>query len=320
MKKFLFVFTMVSSIMQAQITADFEELNPGPESVWNGSDGSADGFSSGNLWFPTVWDTSWGGFWASGFAISTITDTLDKSFVNMYSSVTGTGYNGSETYIVAQAPSWFKLTGPAAHKQLLGAYITNSTYVAATIKNGNEFSKPFGGTSGNDPDYFRVIFKGYNQGEATSELTFYLADYRFGNNDEDFIVKDWTWVDLSALGNVDSVFCAFESTDVFGEYINTPTYFCLDNIITADSSTAISAPATSIPEVFPNPAVSNVKVRLKDNAPSRIYLYSADGRLMQSIKATSREVEIDVQNLVPGIYILQVEQLGHFNTKTIQVQ
>ena len=65
---------------------------------------------------------------------------------------------------------------------------------------------------------------------GTDSVDFYLADYRFADNSEDYIVKDWTFVSLEALGDVDSLLFSLTSTDndsMFG--MNTPAYFCMDN-------------------------------------------------------------------------------------------
>jgi hypothetical protein len=69
-------------------------------------------------------------------------------------------------------------------------------------------------------------------------LEFYLADYRFGDNSQDYIVSDWTYVDFSVLGVADEIRFDFASSDsgMFG--INTPQYFAMDNL------TAVPEPST----------------------------------------------------------------------------
>ena len=54
------------------------------------------------------------------------------------------------------------------------------------------FAKKFGGTTGNDPDFFKVTVKGYKGGVLTTDsVPFYLADFRFANNALDYIVDSW---------------------------------------------------------------------------------------------------------------------------------
>jgi hypothetical protein len=59
---------------------------------------------------------------------------------------------------------------------------------------------------------------------------FYLADYRFEDNAEDYIVKTWEWFDLSSLGRADSLMCTLGSSDTGMFGMNTPAYFCVDNL------------------------------------------------------------------------------------------
>ena len=56
-----------------------------------------------------------------------------------------------------------------------------------------------------------------------TEVEFYLAK---GKN----IVTEWTYVDLKQLGTVDAIFFTMTGSRT-GDYgLNTPTYFCIDNI------------------------------------------------------------------------------------------
>lgn len=67
-------------------------------------------------------------------------------------------------------------------------------------------------------------------GATTGSVDFMLADYRFADNTQDYVVTDWRWVDLAALGTVSSLQFALVSSDS-GEFgINTPAYFALDNL------------------------------------------------------------------------------------------
>jgi len=52
------------------------------------------------------------------------------------------------------------------------------------MKNGTAgFAKKFGGTSGNDQDWFKMTAIGYNAaGDSVKSVDFYLADYRFDDN------------------------------------------------------------------------------------------------------------------------------------------
>jgi hypothetical protein len=99
------------------------------------------------------------------------------------------------------------------------------------MKYSDAYSKKFGGTSGNDPDWFKLSIWGYQYGQHTDTVDFYLADFRFANNDSDYIVKDWVWIDLTSLGNADSLEFILTSSDNGTYGMNTPAYFCIDNFL-----------------------------------------------------------------------------------------
>ena len=119
----------------------------------------------------------------------------------------------------------------SSQHELSGFYVTNSTYAALSIENGDSFAKKFGGATGDDPDWFKLSVWGMKSDSSiTDTVEFYLADYRFADNTKDYIVKDWRWVDLSSLGTVKELKFSLMSSDV-GDYgMNTPSYFCMDNL------------------------------------------------------------------------------------------
>ncbi len=177
-----------------------------------------------------------------GWSWSSVQDAVSPDFTNQYASVTGGGsttagaVDPGGTYAVAfDSGAYFNL--PQA-TLLQSAQVTNTTYAAAVIAQGNQFSKAFGGNSGNDPDLFTATFTGYSDlnatGAAIGNVEVVLADYRFTNNAEDYILATWLNVDLTPLGAARSVGIQFASTDFsdFGGeiFLNTPTYFALDNL------------------------------------------------------------------------------------------
>lgn len=181
-----------------------------------------------------------GGF--SGFAYSKATDTTTPGYLNQYAAITGGGAGGSSTYAVGydsatiQYGGLLDLTGT-------GASITNTTYAALSMEDGDFFAKQFGGASGNDPDWFEVTITGYAAGIATGSVVFALADFRFADNSLDYIVKDWTYVDFSPLGTVDEIRFSFDSSDKSGGFLNTPAYLAIDNVPVPEPTTALAAVA-----------------------------------------------------------------------------
>ncbi len=228
----------------AQTVADFENLSLPTDTFWDGSDGSG-GFNSGNAFFPNDYNATF--FAWTGFTYSTMSDTLSPGIANQYSAIAGGGANGSATYAVADEYGNAKviLNSSAAGKTIKGTYVTNNTYAYLSMRDGDNFSKKFGGNAGTDEDWFKLTVKGWLAGSLKSnEVDFYLADYRFADSTQDYIVKNWTWLNLQPLGDVDSIQFFLSSSDTGQFGMNTPAYFCLDNFTTNDQITN-AAPVTS---------------------------------------------------------------------------
>ena len=125
----------------------------------------------------------------------------------------------------------------------LGASFTNTTYSALSMRDGDGFAKKFGGADGTESDFFRLTIHGYAGGLSTGTVDFYLADFRFGDSGQDYIVDEWTFVDFSALGTVDELRFSFASSDVGAFGINTPVYFAMDDFL------AVPEPSTMLVSV-----------------------------------------------------------------------
>ncbi len=224
-----------------QFTGDSPD---GGGQFYNGNDGSGtndNGWSSGGVFFNNSYtDAGAFDFW-SGWSYSNVVNTTDPGFTNQYASWPGGGANGSgginpgENYAVAFGGSaYFNLP---TNTSLSSVELSNNTYAALSMLNGDSFAKKFGGATGDDPDFFRVILTGFDDvdgfdgtGGAVGSVTVNLADYTFADNSQDYILGDWLEVDLSSLSNVRSVAIEFESSDVGQFGINTPTYVALDNL------------------------------------------------------------------------------------------
>ncbi|MBD80156.1 MAG: hypothetical protein CL840_14680 [Crocinitomicaceae bacterium] len=225
-----------------QTVSGFENVISVVDSAYNGSDlnhGKISG--AGHFW--NTYNKTWGSW--TGFSISSKTDTVKADWSNQYSSISGMGANSSLSYAVAYSNAYVTFTESMNGDSVVGVSLNNSTYAYKTIRDGGAFSKKFGGTSGNDTDYFKVVLTGMLHGNKTGEVVFYLADYRFTDNLKDYIVKDWTWVDLTSLGSIDELELYFESTDKGQWGINTPTYVCLDSLVYKNSGSKFRPVATN---------------------------------------------------------------------------
>lgn len=171
-------------------------------------------------------------FYWGGTAYSKQTDNTLEGPAGQLVAMPGSGAEGSEVYGIMNGSDTINLTyeGPAVAQSI---QITNNAYAYHSMKNGDQFAKKFGGPEGNDPDYFRITITGLDENDmpTTAGIVFYLADYRFENNSNDYIVDSWETINLSSLGEVNKLVFSFESSDSGDFGINTPKYFAFDNLI-----------------------------------------------------------------------------------------
>ncbi|MFQ3326007.1 MAG: hypothetical protein ACJASM_001564 [Salibacteraceae bacterium] len=247
------------SIAKGQTVSNFENVLTGGDSTWNGSDLS-NGVVNGAGFFLNDYNPRWGSW--SGFSISKTTDTVTGGWANQYSSISGNGANNSAAYAVSYSNSTVMFTHSVGGDSIKGLSINNSTYAYRNMQTGDAFTKKFGGTTGNDPDFLTVTFFGYDADFVmTDSVVFYLADFRDANNANDYLVKDWTWVDLSSLGRIRYLDMEFNSSDVGQFGINTPTYACIDSLVYKNSSTLFQPLAAVLDyQVGYNSAVANYNV------------------------------------------------------------
>lgn len=215
----------LSAVTTAQV-ATFDDLSLDAEEYWNGDDLSGS-FTSGGFVFMNSYNSDW--FSWSGFAYSNTTDATTASYENQYSAIAGSGNKHSANYAVCYASPLAEVVLPKKSK-ISGFYITNSTYAYLSMKNGDAFSKKFGGETGNDPDFFKLTIKAYDESQvAVDSIEFYLADFRFDDNSKDYIINKWIWFDLSAMKDAQKLVFSLSSSDNSFGYMNTPAYFCMDD-------------------------------------------------------------------------------------------
>jgi len=212
----------------------FETVPLASKSYWDGSDGSGgitvDGATFKNSYTPTY--SSW-----TGFAVSNTTDTITPGWYNQYSAYTGGGTGGGAGGSANYAVGYYTTYDYAAYVTLAsltnmagkGASFTNTTYAALSMLDGDGFAKKFGGATGNDADWLMLTIQGYAAGLPAGAVDFYLADYRFADHAQDYIVNDWRQVDFTPLGSVDELRFTMSSSDnnIYG--MKTPSYFAMDN-------------------------------------------------------------------------------------------
>lgn len=293
----------------AQTVADFENLNLLPNTFLNNA-GAPGAFPAGNISLPNNYNAAWMSW--DGWAISNRTDTTTPGFLNESSAIAGGGAEGSATYALSYVvgASTLRLENRGT---VNGLYVTNNTYAYFSMKDGDAFAKKFGGVTGNDPDFFLLTAKKYLDGQLDADsINFYLADYRFANNAQDYIVDDWTWLDLSSLGNADSLRFTLSSSDVGAFGMNTPAYFCVDNVTTTDLVSSKNPLAFDVSmEIFPNPATDFLSVRLPEESEAAFaQVFDLQGKIGFEKRISGAQNSLDVRSLPSGIYLMRVEQEG----------
>jgi hypothetical protein len=223
-----------SSVSTAVVTFESVPLGGGNgvDGVWNGENGAGKLETEGAT-FTNSYTAAGSSYYWSGFAASnrvTLDPEGDWYDEHQYLSVPRGGANGSATYGIFYG--WGSVTFDGVIDMVgKGSSITNNEYAMDSMLNGDFFAKKFGGASGNDADWFKLTITGSLGGVTGTSIEFYLADFRFSDNSQDYIITDWTFVDFSALGLVDKLDFALSSSDndpVYG--MNTPAYFAIDDI------------------------------------------------------------------------------------------
>ena len=294
MKKTLLIalsFLGLSAASVAQV-ANFDAIELDSTGVWNGSDlygaYQEEGFS-----FENTYDTDWA-FWASGFAISSVTDSTTAGYANMYGVISGAALSGENFAVATNYASVSVET-----KVVDGFYINNGTYAALSMLNGDSFAKKFGGESGDAADWFKVSVIGKLNSVVTDTVEFYLADYRFEDNTEDYIVADWTWVDLNTLGNVTELSFELSSSDNGDWGMNTPAFFCIEDLMV--NTVGVEELASASFSVYPNP----VQDQLMVNVDGALAIYNIAGKMVKSEMVETGN-SVSVSELKSGIYFVKV--------------
>jgi hypothetical protein len=223
---------MASAVLALAVPAratliTYEDLGLAPNTNFHTAPLSSGGATFNNSYSAAF--NSW-----EGFAYSNMGDRTTAGFQNQYSSFAGGASGGAGVFALGYVGFTLTptLTFPAGMDTPLSLEVTNTTFAALTMRDGDTFSKKFGGASGNDPDFFKLTINGLDAGGALlRSVDFYLADFRFADNTRDYILNTWQTVDISSLGSaVRQLTFTMASSDVGQFGMNTPAFFALDNV------------------------------------------------------------------------------------------
>ncbi|HAY87846.1 MAG TPA: hypothetical protein DCY51_00215 [Bacteroidetes bacterium] len=293
------------------------QFRMGADTFFNGSD-AAGGFLLDQMFFPNSYNSDWNSW--SGWSISTMYDTVTAGFTNQYSSkmmplatlptsndvvhqqcfISGGVSNEIRgPYLAGQEPTIFTLWEPPVPVSL---FITNTTYAFKDMKNGSGFSKKFGGASGDDPDYFRLLVHSISiDSDTLLTDTIYLADFRFEDNTKDYILEEWKEAKIDYSHKIGF---ELQSSDngMFG--MNTPAYFSLSLIQRLPVSISEVKKEVEV-MAYPNPT-SDLLHFVSQNSIENISILSLQGEKVQNYIVDNKSAVLNIENLPSGIYLARV--------------
>lgn len=307
--KFLSLLALVASLQVSasaqQRILNFEEFGLPLDTFLRADASHLDTlFESFDALIPSVYDTSFGGYWASGWTISTSRNDSIGNFTNLVGSITGSGNEGSSTYLVGQNKAYLLLPPNASFE---GLSYSNTTYTANAVENGSFFSRPFGidsiGNSG-FPDSLILKVELYHAGTITEQFQLFLADYRFADDNQDYVLDYWNSHLLIAtvILPTDSISFTLVSSDQSAFGNNTPDFFALDDLLFSIGVSATEQLAKGQPlSAFPNPITSTVTLGSGGDW-AQVYISDVAGRIVQLIPDFSLGSTLDLSHLQPGTY------------------
>lgn len=322
MKK-MYIFTaafLAATTTLAQDANDsltFESVNLAPASYYNGSDGMGQ-IQIGDITLSNSYDDTWGSW--NGFSVSNVVDVSTAGFNNQYASYAGGGAD-SDNYAV------FYYDGSITFDQdmvVYSAQFTNTTYAGLSMLNGDSYSKQFGSSNGadgnpdgtNGEDYFllQIVALDAMDMPVADTFDFYLADYRFADNNDDYIVNTWETLNFSANEVLVARKLKFllSSTDNGDFGMNTPAYFAIDNLVVG-SNVGIIAPELVL-ATYPNPFESFIRVHCEETVDIRIS--NGTGATVFSDQFTG-EKQLNLSELPAGIYFLNAKSSTAQTTQKI---
>ena len=169
----------------------------------------------------------------TGFAISNVVDQTTVGFGNQFAAFPGSGSGGSTNYLISFGDG----ANLAASLLIDSIDITNTTYAALAVLGDDGFGS-ISGPLEESQGFFDLIIQGNNPSAGLQQMVVSLANYREGNN---VLLDTWQTLDVSELESTELTF-SFDGSDASGPFLNTPTYFALDNVTLA----AVPEPSSSM--------------------------------------------------------------------------
>jgi len=169
-------------------------------------------WKSGEYTFYTYMDNGWGAAYYYGFYASNETENTSTGWMEPYRSAKGGAFEGTNFGIWTN--DYYSTNSVLCDKPMpaIGCYVTNNAYAVNSMAFGDGYAQKF-----TDGSFFKLVAIGKLAGIVMATDTFTLAqDTKY--------VKDWTYFDLTKLGQVNEIMFTLYVSDY-----GTPAYFCMDN-------------------------------------------------------------------------------------------
>lgn len=208
--------------------------------------------ASGSSWNGTYWD---------GFTIVKCGDNATQTnwIANQWGNMAGGGINAngkadaSVPYMFVYCPDFMPNICTMMYDDektyyVKGMYVNIAAYSYYACKNGvapaNAFTK--------EGDSFKLTVSGKDASDTEKSCSIELAGF---HNGKFSALTDWTWFDMSTLGNVKDLNFVLSTTDMGTYGANTPFYFAIDKLTVTD----VPPVPTAVDDVTASKVVASVK-------------------------------------------------------------
>ena len=162
------------------------------------------------------WTTNYGGCMAGGGCVinedgSVTADPAQPYLVAYYSSWASEGPSNQVMFVDKDGSTTF---------EPVGVYVCNHPWPYYGCVHGDGMARAF-----EEGDYFELIAHGVAADGSETTVSINLVEFVNGQLNA---LNDWTFFDLSGLGEVESVYFTLNSTDTGAYGMNTACYFCMD--------------------------------------------------------------------------------------------
>ncbi|MDO4510488.1 MAG: DUF4465 domain-containing protein [Bacteroidales bacterium] len=206
--------------------------------------------------------SSWGGSYWDGFTVVKCSDNAKQAnwITNQWGIMAGGGLNAAgqvdanEPYLFAYCPDFM---GPGLCTMyyddentyyVKGMYVNISAYSYYACKEGAAPARAFN----QEGDSYLLTASGKDANGNTKSCSIELAGY---HNGQFTALTDWTWFDMSSLGNVEDLTFVVTTTDMGDWGANTPLYFAIDKLTVSDQAPV----PTAVDDVTAAKTIASVK-------------------------------------------------------------